>query len=163
MKKLILAFAFLLMAFSAANAQNKKDDIPVEQLPAEVKTVLLEYVTILTTSKTLDECAKNFIKVAGGGLVNEDGNSLRGNVQGFSLKKDFENIKFYANPVKITRVNVSQSSGAGFGPSAIKGKIYKIWIAKADGGGGLPAPVSIMIPDGHATIKTPKVMNIGSF
>jgi hypothetical protein len=163
MRKIILAFVFLLTAFSVANAQNKKDDIPVEQLPAEVKTVLLEYVAILTSSKTLDECAQNFIKVAGAGLVNEDGNSLRGNVQGFSLKKDYENIKFYANPVKITRVNVSRSSGAGFGPSALKGKVYKIWIAKADGGGGLPAPVSIIVPEGHATIKTPKVMNIGSF
>ena len=80
----------------------------------------------------------------------------------FSLKKDFDNVKFYADPVVITRVNASPSNGQGMGASAIKGMVYKIWIAKKEGGASMPAPISIMTPDGHATIKTPKVVNIGS-
>jgi hypothetical protein len=79
------------------------------------------------------------------------------------LKKDHDNIKFYKQPVEITRVNKTASNGQGFGASTIKGQVYKIWIAKCASGAGLPAPVSIMIPEGHATIKTPKVVNIGSF
>jgi hypothetical protein len=62
----------------------------------------------------------------------------------------------------ITRVNASASNGQGFGASAIKGKVYKIWIAKKEGAAGMPAPISIMVPEGHATIKTPKVVVIGS-
>jgi hypothetical protein len=79
------------------------------------------------------------------------------------LKKDHDGIKFYKQPVAVTRVNKTYSAGQGFGASAIKGQVYKIWIAKKDGVAGLPAPVSIMIPEGHATITTPKVVNIGSF
>jgi hypothetical protein len=162
MKQFFLSFVFALAAISFAQAQGRANDIPVSQLPAEVKAVLVEYVDILRNSKDLDECAEKFIAVAGGSLVNEDGLSLRSSVQPFSLKKDYNNVKWYANPIKITRVNVSTTNGSGYGESAIKGKVYKIWIDKADKSTGMPAPISIVVPEGHASIKTPKVVNIGS-
>ena len=143
-------------------AQSKKDDIPVEELPPEVKAVLEDYVKLLRSAPSLDEAAKGFVALAGGSLVNEDGKSLRGTVQGFGLKKDYENVKFYADPMNLTRVNVGKSNGDGFGPSAIKGKKYKIWLAKKEGANGVPAPITILVPEGHATITTPKVVNIGS-
>ena len=158
-------FLSLLLCFclSTAFAQSTKNDISVSKLPANVKNVLEEYVKILRNASDLDACAEKVLSVAGGNLVNESGESLRTDVKPYSLKKDFDNIKFYADPIKITRVNVSSNNGNGFGESAIKGQLYKIWIGKKDPANGMPAPVSIIVPEGHATIKTPKVVGIGSF
>ncbi|KOY86329.1 hypothetical protein AD998_09395 [bacterium 336/3] len=158
-------WCFVVIGLQTSFAQSKAGDIAVSKLPAEVKQVLEEYVNILTSSKDLDECAQRFTSIAGGGLINEDpvNVTLRQTVQPFSLKKDFNNIKFYAQPVKVTRVNVSKTGGSGYGASAVAGTIYKIWIDKKDPKQGMPAPVSIVVPENHSTIKTPKVMNIGSF
>jgi len=147
---------------AGALAQSKANDIPIDTLPPEVKAVLVDYLKILRGSASVEDAGKAFVAIAGGGVVNEDGASLRTDVTRFSLKKDFDGVKFYADPVVITRVNATASNGQGFGPSAIKGKVYKIWIAKKDGAAGMPAPISIMVPEGHATIKTPRVVGIGS-
>lgn len=162
MKQFFLSFVFALAAISFAQAQGRAGDIPVSQLPAEVKAVLVQYVDILRNSKDLDECANSVMTVFGGSLVNDDGSALRSSIKDFSLKKDYNDVKWYANPIKITRVNVSYTNGDGYGESAIKGKRYKIWIDKADKSTGMPAPISIVVPEGHASIKTPKVVNIGS-
>jgi hypothetical protein len=155
--------ATALLALPASlQAQSKKDDVDLASVPKPVIDVFTEYLAILRTSKDLDECAKRFVAVAGGGLVNEDGKSLRSSVQPFSLKKDFENVKFYANPAQITRVAKLRSKTSGFGDSAITGESYKIWIAKKEGTSGLPAPTTILVPEGHKTIKVPKVIAIGS-
>ena len=156
---------FLLLSFAASNtlnAQSKANDISVTKLPKEVQDVLVQYVNILRNSADIDECAEKFLEVAGGSLVNENASELGKTVSEFSLNKDFSNVKFYANPIKITRVNLTFSNGDGFGWSAIKGKKYKIWIEKAKKGSGMPAPISIIVPEGHESIKTPKVVNIGS-
>ncbi len=163
MQKSILTFmAILLLGGFSLQAQSTRNDIPVKNLPNEVREVLVEYVNILRTSKDLDECAERFTAIAGGTLVNEDGQSLRNTVAPFSLKKDFNNVKWHANPIKITRVNVSTSNGTGYGWSAVRGTVYKVWIDKADKNTGMPAPISIIIPEGHEEIKTPKVVSIGS-
>ncbi len=159
MKKLSLIISAVL-AFSFANAQQK--DIPVSELPKEVKEIVDEYVNILSTSKDLDECAERFIKIAGGGLVNQTGTSLRSSVKPYSLKKDFTNIKSVKIPVVITRVAKTKTGQAGYGASAIAGDWYKVYIEKIDGG-GRPAPVHVVVPKNHPTIKSPKVIQIGSF
>lgn len=161
MKRIAITAAALLMAGSQLTAQSKRDDIPVAKLPKEVRAVLDQYVAALN-APDLDSCAVLFLPIAGGGLVNEEGTALGRDLLDFSLKKDFNNIKFYTQPAKITRVNVRKSSGDGYGASAIAGKIYKVWLAKKPGVAGMPAPVSIMVPEGHETIKTPKVIGIGS-
>lgn len=163
MKRLTFFLAICFYFVSVSSGQSKANDITVDKLPAEVKAVLDRYVEILG-SADLNTCAGKFTEIAGGGLVNENFPiTLRSTVQNYSLKKDFDDIKFYENPVVITRVNVSSTNGNGFGATAIKGKIYKIWIGKKSGVAGMPAPVQILVPDGHDKIKTPKVTNIGSF
>ncbi len=160
-----IAFIFFMTLLQNPNflmAQSKLNDIPVADLPANVKLVLDKYVEVLNIA-SIDECAVKFLDIAGGGLVNETATALRNDIKAYSLKKDHDDIKFYAQPVAITRVNKSVSGGQGFGASAIKGTVYKIWIAKKEGGAGMPAPVSIMVPEGHATITTPKIVGIGSF
>lgn len=161
MKVLNFIAVLLLVSGVSLYAQSKRNDIPVAKLPKEVKAVLDQYVLALN-APDLDSCAVLFLPIAGGGLVNEDGTALGRDLLDFSLKKDYNNIKFYQQPAKITRVNVRKSSGDGYGASAIAGKIYKVWIAKKKGVSGMPAPVSIMVPEGHETIKTPKVIGIGS-
>ena len=163
MKKLNFLIFFMFGFIFSVFCQSRANDIPTDKLPKEVKTVLEQYLTILRTSADIDQCAGKFLDLAGGGLVNENAKSLRQDVARFSLNKDFSNVKFYANPLKISRVNLSYSNGDGFGWSAIKGKKYKIWIEKADKSNGMPAPVTILVPEGHESIKVPKVVNIGSF
>lgn len=143
-------------------AQGRANDIPVTELPRDVRGVLDSYVRLLRSSADLDACAEGFRALAGGSLVNEDGLTLRNSVAPFSLKKDFTNVQHYADPIRITRVNLGYSNGSGYGPSAIKGKVYKIWIDKKDPSLGMPAPITIMVPEGHPTIQNPKVTGIGS-
>ena len=162
MRKLYFALALTVLVINISFAQSKANDISVNKLPKEVKDVLVQYISILRNSEDIDKCAEKFIEVAGGSLVNENGSALRQDVARFSLNKDFGNAKFYADPIKITRVNLTVSNGDGYGSSAIKGKKYKIWIEKANKSNGMPAPVSIIVPEGHESIKTPKVVNIGS-
>ncbi|AFM05154.1 hypothetical protein Fleli_2801 [Bernardetia litoralis DSM 6794] len=163
MKKFVLSILYFLLTTTVLLGQSKKNDISPQDLPKEVKNVLNQYIEILEQANNLDECAEMFAKIAGGSLVSEDGQSLGNDVKPYSLKKDFQNIKFYhTTSIKITRVNVKNSNGMGFGYSAIRGKVYKIWIGKKQGVSGMPAPISIMIPEGHSEIKTPKVVGIGS-
>jgi|GEM_PF-338165 len=158
---LLLSF-IIIFNVKDTQAQSRKNDIPVNELPSVVKKVLDRYISILSTSETLDQCEKSFVSIAGGGLVDEMGTQLRRSVKPYSLKKDFNGIRFYKVPIEITRVNVSESAGNGYGYSAIRGKIYKVWIAKKDNINGYPAPISIMVPEGHKSIKTPKIVGIGS-
>ena len=163
MKRFFQSVAVAAAVLSTAAFAAPKGDIAVEALPAEVKAVVEQYVKLLRDAQgDPDKAAVELIKIAGGGLVNEDGTKLRTDVPRFSLKKDTSDVKFYADPVVITRVNVADTSGHGFGASALKGKFYKVWIGKADPKNGMPAPIGVMVPEGHPTIKTPKIDTIGS-
>lgn len=157
----LLAFSLAILGVLPVAAQSKKNDIPVQQVPKEVLETLEAYTKVLSV-ETIEKCAEAFVAIAGGSLVDETGSRLSTDVPQFSLKKDHANFKFYAVPLQITRVNRSISNGDGYGPSAIKGTVYKIWIGKKPGTPGMPAPISIMVPEGHPTIKTPKVIGIGS-
>ena len=156
MKKLyVIIFLWLSMGVAAT----------AQRVPKEVQQVLEKYVEILRTSESLEDCAERFRSIAGGSLVNEDTEnvSLRSTVKDFSLKKDYNNIRFYTNPVRVHRVTTEEVRRIGSGESALGGTIYKIWIAREDSSTGMPAPVSIILPKNHPVIKTPKVVNIGSF
>jgi hypothetical protein len=152
----------LILSSSLLFAQTKENDIPADQLPGEVATVLSTYIEILN-SPNLDECALRFVSIAGGSLVNDDASALAQTIKDMSLKKDFNDIKYYKQPIEITRVNKTYSNGLGYGVAATKGYVYKIWIQKIDPSKGMPAPVSILMPDAGQYVKTPKVVNIGSF
>lgn len=132
------------------------------ELPADVRATLDQYLRVLRQSRTIDECAASFVGLAGGGLVDESGQKLRTDVPQFSLKKDHDNVKFYADPPQVTRVDVDPDATQGYGASALRGRVYKIWVAKAQGQPGMPAPISILVPTSHPTIKSPKVVGIGS-
>lgn len=160
MKKLSLLFAVVLTFSFAINAQQK--DISLAETPEEVKQLVVDYINVLRTSKTLDECAEKFLKIAGGGMVNPAGTSLRNSVKPYSLKKDFTNRTSVKVPIEIVRVAKTRTGQAGYGVSALAGDWYKVYVKKVDGG-GRPAPIHIVFPENHPTIKVPKVIQIGSF
>lgn len=159
-----ISFAIgLLFIFSFGIIKAQTTEISADQVPNEVKAVLNQYINILTNSNNLDVCANEMLKIAAGGLLSQDCKSIASDVKPYSLKKDFENVKFYKNPVVITRVQLINDDYDGYGPTLISGTVYKIWIAKKEGVNGMPAPVKIIVPKNHPTYKTPKVIsNIGS-
>jgi hypothetical protein len=151
----IMFLAFFLFS-GLANAGQK--DIPLDQVPKDVIAVLNKYLKILTTSASLDECAQKVAKIAGGHMVSQNG-MISGDVKDFSLKKDFQNAKFYKVPAVITRVVLMEDDYDGFGPTLFQGNRYKIWIAKKDGVAGMPAPIPVIKPKKGA----PKIVsNVGS-
>lgn len=133
-----------------------------QQVPGPVRGALDQYVQILATSRSLEEAVQRVTPIAGGGLVNEDGRTLRNTVPPYSLKKDWQNVRFYVQPPRITRVQVQPGKAMGFGPSAIRGTVYKVWIAKREGQAGMPAPISIMLPEPHPFVNGPRIVGIGS-
>jgi len=155
MKKILI---FGCIAANLIFAQSKADDIAPTELPESVKAVLEQYATALKESKTLEEAIAKVAPLSGGSLVQSEG-VLSSNTKQFGLKKDFNNFKHYAYPVKITRVNKTQSNGDGYGTTKIAGTRYKIWIAKDDPAKGMPAPVTIIQPNEGA----PKIVNVGSY
>ena len=150
---------------TATAPRQEHEDLPsaaVIDLPKPVRLVLEQYAAVLRESPNLEECAKRFLRIAGGKLVNEDGTALAPSVQRFTLERDFASIKSYAHPLRVTRVTKQLDTTSGFGATLIRGDVYKIWIAKKPGVPGPPAPVSILWPKGHATIQQPKIIGIGS-
>lgn len=141
------------------NAQRK--DIAVSEVPATVISVLNQYVQILSTSTSLDDCATKIVSICGGHLLAQSGNQISNDVKPYSLKKDFENVKFYKNPPVITRVQMQKDTYDGYGPTLIEGDLYKIWIAKKDGVQGMPAPIPIIVPKNNPS-KPKVISNIGS-
>lgn len=157
------AFFILILTgwffMSSLNAQRK--DIAVSEVPATVIGVLNQYVQILSSSASLNDCATKVVSICGGHLLTQDGNQISNDVKPYSLKKDFENVKFYKNPPVITRVQLQKNTYDGYGPTLIEGDLYKIWIAKKDGVQGLPAPIPIIVPKNNPS-KPKVVSNIGS-
>lgn len=142
------------------NAQ--KNNIQISEIPADVKATLTKYMEILSNSKSVQEAAGKLYKagIIGGNLLNVAATGPSDNIIRYSLKKDFDNVKFYAIPPVITGVTFTANKYDGFKKSVIQGAHYKIWVKKKDGVDGRPAPVPIIKPkDG-----TPKVVTVvGSF
>jgi hypothetical protein len=136
-------------------------EITQKEVPKQVIDLLNQYLDILSKSKSLDECAKNVFPISGGGLLNQALTEIASNIKPYSLKKDFDNVKFYQVPAKITRVLLKKGKYDGFGPTLIEGDIYKIWIAKKEGVAGMPAPIPIIVPT-KSPDKPKLVTSIGS-
>jgi hypothetical protein len=138
---------------------NNRFGVTSKEIPIAVNDVLFEYVNILKSSSDIESCAEKFLKIAGGDLVNHDASYFKSGVIISSLKNDFDKIKLYEQPLKIIRVYIEFIKDVG--ESFLRGKVYKIWIAKINKKKYLIAPISIIVPEGHPTIKTPKVIEIG--
>lgn len=92
-------------------------------------------------------------------LLAPGGGDVSGDLRRFSFKKAWENAKFYAQPVKITRIRRTGISAIGFRETAEKGKVSDYFVAKKEGVSGMPAPVKIFFPEGGGE---PKISYVGS-
>ena len=141
-----LVIGFISVSFFGAIAQNK--EMKAKDVPKDVIEVLNKYLEILSTSSSVDEAGKKMIEadILGGHLTNGAGTEASGDILQFSLKKDFDNVKFYGQPAVITRVLFSPNDYDGFKETLFEGDRYKIWIKKKEGVAGMPAPIPIIKP-----------------
>lgn len=154
-KKVVAMSMVALFLFWSGSSNAKQTDIPIEQVPTDVISVLNKYLNILSTSKSLEACAVEVAKISGGHMLSQSG-SISQDVLPYSLKKDYENVKFYKVPAVITRVVLVEGDYDGYGPTIIEGSRYKIWIAKKEGVAGLPAPIPVIKPKNG----TPKIVTV---
>jgi hypothetical protein len=163
MKNLALKIIFLSLISCVSTASYpQKNDIPVSELPADARKLAEEYINILKVG-TLDDAELNFAQLAGGDLIDEDGVTLREDVKPDALKKDRNNLKFYAIPLKIVRVQMFTKKSSGVGLGEIKGTLYKIWLARKTEDEGKPSYISVIIPQENSAVKTAKIVEIGRF
>jgi len=109
-KKFILLI-FAVSFFSSIYSQRK--DISIEDVPPAVIKVLNQYLKVLSESPALEDCAKNIYPYLGGGLLSSDGKKVSSDTIQFSLKKDYNNVKFYSVPAVITRIQLNKNSYDG--------------------------------------------------
>jgi hypothetical protein len=152
-KRIFVFIAAFIMLGGSLFSQTK--DISESKLPDDVKEVLNEYIKILQNATDLDDAASKVKKIFAGHLLNSEG-EVDKDVYYYSLKKDFNNAKFYQYPVDITRISRTMNSYDGFQETLFEGTRYKIWIAKKDGVAGVPAPVPIIKP----SKGSPKVVSV---
>ncbi|MCU0444945.1 MAG: hypothetical protein MUE85_08490 [Microscillaceae bacterium] len=163
MRNLLLKMIVLLLANCVSTTgYTQKNDIPVSELPAEARKLTEEYVNILKIG-TLDDAELNFAQLAGGDLIDEDGITLREDVKPDALKRDRSNLKFYAQPLQIVRVQMFSKKASGVGLGEIKGTLYKIWLARKDDTTGKPSYISVIVPSENSQVKTAKIVEIGRF
>jgi hypothetical protein len=93
--------------------------------------------------------------------LNSERDNLSRDLLDFSFKKAHDNAKFYAHPVKITRIQKTAVTAIGHSSNdtAEAGEERKYWIAKKPGVNGMPAPINVFFPadGGH-----PKINYMGS-
>lgn len=147
-----------LSIFFIGKSMAQKRDIPVSELPLDVKLLVEDYFKILKTG-TLDDAEVRFSQLAGGDLIDEDGSTLREDVKPVALKRDRNNLKFYSLPLNITKVTVYENKSSGLGIGAIKGDLFKVYIARKE---GKPSYLSVIVPKNHPTITSPKIVEIGN-
>lgn len=145
-----LVFGLVLtnfLPFSAATAPNSPAD------PAVVGRID-QFLKICTANPDMLQAG---LQVVAAGLVHNsklDPNNpsqLNRDSLNFSFKKAFANAKFY-DP-RIVRVAEMGVTAIGHGETASRGKLYKYFVAKKNGVGGMPAPIHIFFPaDGQPPV-----------
>ncbi|HWR33561.1 MAG TPA: hypothetical protein VN451_08550, partial [Chitinophagaceae bacterium] len=135
-------------------------DIPLKQFDKRGVAVIDSFMTALMNNQA-DEmaAARAALPFIHRSEYDNTGTTLKQDRIQFSFKKAWQNAKFYKWYVQVTRVQQQKLTGIGFGETAENGISYKVWIAKKDGVGGLPAPLNVFFP---ADGSDPKLYYYGS-
>lgn len=158
----VLATAASVAVFtsSPAPAEAAPGDIEVEKADPKAVQLLNDFLAALAIA---DETAsaKACLPLVHKSLMNPAKDDLSSDLRRFSFKKAHDNAKFYAQPVKITRIRPKNISGIGAksNGTAELGAVHDYFVAKKEGGAGLPAPVQIFFPQGGGE---PKIAYMGS-
>lgn len=155
-----LRCALVVSCLFAVNAFAQDADKPPDERGL---TRLKRFMEILTTSADIDTAAKTVVaeKLVHAGRIDKNNpRTLNNDALRFSFKKAFENAKMYDPAPLVTRYVLTGTSAVGFGPTAMKGKLYKYFVAKKEGVNGMPAPIQIFYPEDGSE---PLVYDFGSF
>lgn len=130
-----------------------------EPVDPRAEKLLNDFLATLTGQADYDAAAKAAVPYLHKSVLSADGKDVSMDLRQFSFKKAWQNAKFYAQPVKITRIRKTTISAIGYAESAEKGKVTDYFVGKKEGVNGMPAPVKIFFPaDGGA----PKISYVGS-
>jgi hypothetical protein len=131
-----------------------RQDEPIESLNKSATDAVTNFMKALNSNAS-DEmaAAKAALPYIHKSEYDKSGSNLKQDRLDYSFKKAWQNAKFYQNPVKITRVQKQSVTAIGFGNTAQKGTCYKVFIAKKEGGTGLPAPLNVFIPEDGTDAK----------
>lgn len=131
-----------------------------EPVDARAEKLLNDFLAALTSSPdNMDAAVKAALPYLHKSLLAPGGGDVSSDLRRFSFKKAWENARFYAQPVKITRIRRTGLSAIGFRETAEKGKVSDYFVAKKEGASGMPAPVKIFFPEGGGD---PKISYVGS-
>jgi hypothetical protein len=151
---LLIIFYLLSVSFGL------KQDEPVDSFDKSAIEAVNNFMTALNSNAS-DEmaAAKAALPFIHKSEYDKSGTTLKQDRLDYSFKKAWQNAKFYQTPVKITRIQKQSITAIGFGATAQKGTCYKVFIAKKEGGAGLPAPLNVFIPEDGSG---PKIYYYGS-
>lgn len=163
MKKLTRAGLVLFLGMAAAAPVF--DPRPVhaqmdEAVEPRAEKLLNDFLAALTSNPdNMDAAVKAALPYLHKSLLGPGGTDVSADLRRFSFKKAWENAKFYAQPVKITRIRRTGVSAIGFRETAEKGRVTDYFVAKKEGVNGMPAPVKIFFPEGGGE---PRISYVGS-
>ena len=157
---LAVAAAAAVTGSSPAVVEAAPGDIDLEKADPRAVKLLGDFFTALSISDE-DASAKACLQVVHISLMNKARDDLSPDLRRFSFKKAHDNAKFYAQPVKITRIRPKSMSGIGAraNGTAQLGRVHDYFVQKKDGVAGLPAPVQVFFP---ADGSEPKIAYMGS-
>lgn len=131
-----------------------------EPTDARAEKLLNDFLAALTQNPdNMDAAVKAALPFLHKSLLAPGGGDVTSDLRNFSFKKAWSNAKFYAQPVKITRIRRTGTSAIGFGVTAEKGRVTDYFVGKREGVNGMPAPVKIFFPEGGGE---PKISYVGS-
>jgi hypothetical protein len=162
--KVLIRVGFLLLLGTTVSASLVQPRPALAQMDepvdARAEKLLNDFLTALTSSPdNMDAAIKAALPFLHKSLLAPGGGDVSSDLRRFSFKKAWENAKFYAQPVKITRIRRTGISAIGFRETAEKGKVSDYFVAKKEGVSGMPAPVKIFFPEGGGE---PKISYVGS-
>lgn len=147
LQSLCLTLSFLVSAALVSGPAVARADEPAPDEAAVAK--IKQFLEICINTPDLNEAGKQVVAaglVQASKLDKNDPRKLNPDSLRFAFKKAHGNAGMYE--MRVVRVVETTTSAVGFGKTAQKGKLFKYFIAKKDGVGGMPAPVQIFFPEG---------------
>jgi len=131
---------------------------PPPDEPKQAEDLLNAFMSALLNPDE-DAAAKAVMPYVHVSLLNSTKTDLTQDLRSFSFHKAWENARFYAVPVQVTRVRDDAETGIGFGSTAELGRMQSWFIAKKEGVAGLPAPIKVFFPTSGSP---PRIAYMGS-
>jgi hypothetical protein len=154
MKQLI--FSLILLGSLMGYAYGQNGTVKMDEKDKIAERLINRLLDSLMISD-FDQSARAVAHLMHKSTLNSERDNLNADLLRFSFKKAHDNAKFYARPVKITRIQATAVTALGhpnYGTDE-QGEERKYWIAKKTGVNGMPAPINVFFPKdgGHSKVN----------